>query len=392
MREGWVSHRFDEVFDLQMGKTPARDNPSYWGDDNIWVSIADMKDVKYISSSKEQITDIAVRESGIKPVKKGTAIMSFKLSIGKAAIASTELYTNEAIMSFSVKDGHRVKPEFIYYFLKGFKWAGANKAVMGFTLNKKTIASNIFSYPPIAEQERIVAELDCLTGIIEKKKQQLEELDKLAQSIFYDMFGDPITNEKGWKVKRLGDLCEVITKGTTPSSLGFSFVEKGINFLKVESFNSDETLNEAKIFHITKECDAALQRSRLEANDILMCIAGATCGRLAIVPSSVIPANTNQAFGIIRLKDKEQSFHRYIYSFLHSSFIRDSVNELMKGVAQPNLTLAHLRGFCILLPPPALQNEFAQKIETIVKQKELLKQSIRETETLFSSRMDYWFN
>ena len=263
---------------------------------------------------------------------------------------------------------------------------------MGFTLNKKTIASNIFSYPPIAEQERIVAELDCLTGIIEKKKQQLEELDKLAQSIFYDMFGDPITNEKGWKVKRLGDLCEVITKGTTPSSLGFSFVEKGINFLKVESFNSDETLNEAKIFHITKECDAALQRSRLEANDILMCIAGATCGRLAIVPSSVIPANTNQAFGIIRLKDKEQSFHRYIYSFLHSSFIRDSVNELMKGVAQPNLTLAHLRGFCILLPPPALQNEFAQKIETIVKQKELLKQSIRETETLFSSRMDYWFN
>ena len=295
-------------------------------------------------------------------------------------VFSTEGLNNDFLMYY-------LKSNALMSYIKIYS-AGAVRNNLRF----KTLSSFPVKVPSLEQQARIVAELDCLTGIIEKKKQQLEELDKLAQSIFYEMFGDPITNEKGWKVKKLGDLCEVITKGTTPSSLGFSFVEEGINFLKVESFNSDETLNEAKIFHITKECDAALRRSRLEANDILMCIAGATCGRLAIVPSSVIPANTNQAFGIIRLKDKEQSFHRYIYSFLHSSFIRESVNDLMKGVAQPNLTLAHLRGFSILLPPTALQNEFAQKIEGIEKQKELVKRSIVETETLFNSRMDFWFN
>ena len=74
---------------------------------------------------------------------------------------------------------------------------------MGRTLNKKTIAENTISYPPIAEQEKIVAELDCLSGIIEKKKQQLKELDNLAQSIFYEMFGDPVENDKGWKTSPL---------------------------------------------------------------------------------------------------------------------------------------------------------------------------------------------
>ena len=70
--------------------------------------------------------------------------------------------------------------------------------------------------PPLPEQEKIVAELDCLSGIIEKKKQQLKELDALAQSIFYEMFGDPVENEKGWEVKKLGEICKT-TSGGTPS-------------------------------------------------------------------------------------------------------------------------------------------------------------------------------
>ncbi len=219
-----------------------------------------------------------------------------------------------------------------------------------------------------------------------------EELDTLAQSIFYDMFGDPVTNEKGWEVKKLGELCETITKGTTPSSLGYSFTDDGVNFIKVESFNKDESINTSKIFHISIECDAVLKRSRLQENDILMCIAGATCGRLAVVPAYILPANTNQAFGIVRLKNKNLHFFKFIYYYLHSAFIQNRVNELMKGVAQPNLTLAHLKNFLIILPPLPLQQQFASKIEAIEHQKELIKQSIKETETLFNSRMDYYFN
>ncbi len=148
MKENWTYKKFGEVFNLQMGKTPSRDNLSYWGGENIWVSIADLKD-KYIDSTKEHITDLAVSESGIHKVLQGTAIMSFKLTIGRAAITKCDLFTNEAIMSFEPKETDTVLADYVYYYLKGCKWMGANKAVMGQTLNKKTITDNVFAYPPI---------------------------------------------------------------------------------------------------------------------------------------------------------------------------------------------------------------------------------------------------
>ena len=203
MKEGWEYKKFEEVFDLQMGKTPSRDNPSYWGDGNTWVSIADLK-TKYIDSTKEEITNVAVEESGIKLVPKGTVIMSFKLSVGKSAIAKKDLYTNEAIMAFHPKDKKVLVSDYVYYYLAGYKWKGANKAVMGMTLNKKSISSNTFAYPSIAEQKHIVSELDLLSGVIEKQKAQLEELDKLAQSIFYGMF-----SKKEWDCKKIKDIAVV---------------------------------------------------------------------------------------------------------------------------------------------------------------------------------------
>ena len=245
--------------------------------------------------------------------------------------------------------------------------------------------------PSITKQKIIVSELDLLSGVIEKQKTQLEELDKLAQSIFYDMFGDPNTNTHNFPIVKMEELCSLITKGTTPTSLGFSFVEEGINFIKVESFNKDESFNLNNVTHITKECNQALKRSILEENDILVCIAGATCGRLALVPREALPANTNQAFGILRLKDKSKML-TYIYNFLHTSFIKNLVNELKKGVAQPNLTLNHLRNLNILIPPDSIRQEFSAKVEAIEAMKAKVRQSLKEAETLFNERMDYYFN
>ena len=216
MKQGWEIKKLGEVFDLQMGKTPSRDNGDYWGGDNVWVAISDLQD-KYIGESKEHITDKALTETKIKKVKAGTTIMSFKLSVGRAAITTQDLYTNEAIMAFNLNEGYDLIADYIYYYLKGYKWQGANKAVMGLTLNKASISQNHIAIPPREEQERIVAELDCLSGVIEKKREQLKQLDALAQSIFYQMFGDPITNEKGWEVKKLGEVGKVIT-GNTPST------------------------------------------------------------------------------------------------------------------------------------------------------------------------------
>ena len=139
---------------------------------------------------------------------------------------------------------------------------------------------------------------------------------------------------------RLGDVADVITKGTTPTSIGYEFVNKGINFIKVESINEDGAFIENKFAYITDECDKKLSRSQLQENDILFSIAGAI-GRVAIVDKNILPANTNQALAIIRLHKGvyEYNFLKYI---LKSPAISKQFEKQKKGVAQINLSLKNI--------------------------------------------------
>ena len=392
MKQGWKTCKFADIFDLQMGKTPSRDNSTYWGDDNMWVSIADMNEQKYMSATKECITDVAVQESGIKPIPKGTVIMSFKLSIGKVSIATSKLYTNEAIMGFIEKEKGTLVPEYLYYYLKGYKWEGVNKAVMGMTLNKKTIADNRIAYPSIAEQEKIVAELDCLSGIIEKKKQQLKELDALAQSIFYEMFGDPIENEKGWTMKRLGDVSEVTSFKRV---LIEDVVESGIPFIRGTELSALSKTPNSKNFPFTLFITQAHY-------DKVKAISGVPKIGDLLIPSInadgliwVVDTNEPRYYKDGRVlwvhTNKEYSNSKAL-KYIMSNKLRMLYNELASGATFIELKLFVLRDMVLPFPPLSLQQDFASKIEAIEKQKELIKQSIQETETLFNSRMDYYFN
>ena len=388
MKQGWKTCKFADVFDLQMGKTPSRDNPTYWGDDNMWVSIADMNEQKYMSATKEGITDVAVQESGIKPIPKGTVIMSFKLSIGKVSIATSKLYTNEAIMGFIEKEEGTLVPEYLYYYLKGYKWEGANKAAMGMTLNKKTIAENSISYPPVAEQEKIVAELDCLSGIIEKKKQQLKELDNLAQSIFYEMFGDPVENDKRWKTINIENICSSIVRGPFGSALKKEFfVEQAPTTYKVyEQKHAIQKSVDIGTYFIDTERFQTLKRFEVVPGDIIMSCSG-TIGEFFVIPEGAERGIINQALLKYTLNDSiDQTYFLYVMEWVKENFDK-------KGTGLQNIgSVGTIKKTKISFPPLALQQDFASKIESIENQKELIAQSIKETETLFNSRMDYYFN
>lgn len=184
-----MEYRLDELFDLQMGKTPARKNPEYWNsNDYKWISIADLsKCEKYITETKEHISSIAVQESGISEIPANTVIMSFKLSIGKTAITKEPIYSNEAIMSFRDKGVTPLLPDYIYYMFSGRDWSkGSNKAVMGTTLNKATLSQIRIYVHAYEDQKRIVELLDKVSSIISKRKQELVELDDLIKARFVD--------------------------------------------------------------------------------------------------------------------------------------------------------------------------------------------------------------
>ena len=199
-----MEYRLDELFDLQMGKTPSRNNPEYWNsEDYKWISIGDLsKCGKYILDTKEYLSDTAVQESGISCIPANTVIMSFKLSIGKTAITKEPIYSNEAIMSFRDKHIVELLPDYIFYMFTGKDWeAGTNKAVMGKTLNKATLSAIKVSIHPISEQRRIVEVLDKASSIIEDRQRELTRLDELIRARFVEMFGDPVKNDKGFDSK-----------------------------------------------------------------------------------------------------------------------------------------------------------------------------------------------
>ena len=383
MKQGWEIKKLGEVFDLQMGKTPSRDNGDYWGGDNVWVAISDLQD-KYIGESKEHITDKALTETKIKKVKAGTTIMSFKLSVGRAAITTQDLYTNEAIMAFNLNEGYDLIADYIYYYLKGYKWQGANKAVMGLTLNKASISQNYIAIPSREEQERIVAELDCLSGVIEKKREQLKQLDALAQSIFYQMFGDPITNEKGWEVKKLGEI--------STSQIGITYKPENVSdnndgTIVLRSSNIQEsTLCFDDIVRV--KCDIKANKY-VQDGDILMCSRNGSfrlVGKVAMIANLPEPMTYGAFMTIIR-----SPYQSYLFAFFKSPAFRSQLTTSQTATIN-QITVKMLDEIKVALPPMELQQEFADKIEAIEKQKELIKKSISETENLFNARMDYYFN
>ena len=153
----WKESIVKNEFKLTMGKTPARNNPNYWqSGSNKWVSISDMaKYGRYTGDTQEKITDIAISESGIKVVPKGTIIMSFKLSIGRTALTSEDIYTNEAIMAFRDVDESKFNLTFLQFLIANKNWLlNAKQAVKGQTLNKDSIGNSKIITPPIELQKQ----------------------------------------------------------------------------------------------------------------------------------------------------------------------------------------------------------------------------------------------
>lgn len=387
MREDWEVKKFEDVFYLQMGKTPSRDNSYYWNGDYKWATISDIKDSKYIHNTKEKITSEAISDNNMTLITKGTVIMSFKLSIGKVAIVGESMYSNEAIMAFVPKFNNPLS-DYIYYYIKGYKWSGGNKAVKGITLNKKSLSKNIILIPPLQTQHQIVEELDCLTSIIDKQKKQLEELDNLAQAIFYDMFGDPIKNEKGWELKKMKDISLSVNYGTSsPSSDNGKY-----KYLRMNNITTKGTIDLSSIKYIDVSPED-LEKYVVRKGDILF---NRTNSKDLVGKTALYTFEEEMIIAgyIIRLRVIESIvLPIFLSSYMNMPYIKKYFRGIAKGaVNQSNINSKQLLSTPVYIPPLPLQQQFASKIEAIEKQKELIKKSIKETEDLFNSRMDYYFN
>lgn len=381
--------KLSDMFTLQMGKTPSRDNPDYWNGNRKWVSISDLgKNSKYIYNTKECITDIAVSETGIKITPKDTVIMSFKLSIGKTAITVEDIYTNEAIMSFIDNGIYKFDLDYIYYLFNGKDWnEGTNKAVMGITLNKATLSQIKIPLPPLEIQKQIAENLDKVTRTIDLCHTILEKLDLLVKARFVEMFGDPVANPKKWDTKLFLDI------GKCKNGMNFHYDDSGVEVhcLGVGDFKDLSIINDTSILPKISLNEMPTEEYLLQNGDIVFVRSNgnkALVGRsLAIYPNDI--PTTFSGFCIRFRKENNSILISYLLRVLKTDSIRKKMAG--RGANIQNLNQQILSTLEIPVPPLNLQEQFAHFVEQTDKLKSAVYRVLEKAEILKKALMQEYF-
>ena len=374
MKEGWEYKKLEEVAEIQYGTrvVQKRDGgsiyPVYGGGGATF---------KMDTYNRENC--LVVARFAMSP--KCTRIVSGKFFLNDSGLTLKSIDTNKLSQEYLEKNilGHNDE---IYLLSNGM----AQK-----NLDMKAFRNLLIKYPTsLSKQQKIVSELDLLSGVIEKQKAQLEELDRLAQSIFYDMFGDPVTNEKGWNINVISDLFKVKSSKRVYQNEQTS---EGIPFLRVSDILLMEEDNVLKpSLYISESKYNELSRMHLVPlpGDLLLTARG-TLGKVYIIKKG--DRFYFQDGMITWLDNKENKmvslFCKYLIENQHFH------EELIKSASISTvafISITKLSNTKIISPPLSLQQDFAAKIEAIEAMKAKVRQSLKEAETLFNERMDYYFN
>ncbi|MGM9860079.1 MAG: restriction endonuclease subunit S [Muribaculaceae bacterium] len=316
---------------------------------------------------------------------KNCTIIGRKGNINKPIYTTSKFWNVDT--AFGLAPSNAIHPRFLFYFCLIYDFEKHNKATTIPSLVKKDLLNIKMPVPPMEVQEQIVAELDKINEVIDDCRELLRNLDALAQSLFYDTFGDPISNPKGWNVKKLSDECLDIVDGdhsAPPKS------ENGVPFITIS--NIDKTRNSIDFkdsFFVPQEYYDNLKPNRKpQKGDVLYTVTGSYGMTVMITDEPCFCFQRH--IGLIRPKSSLNSV--FLAYWGRSNAIKSHADNVATGIAQKTVSLASLRNFPLILPPLALQEDFAAKIEAIEAQKAKVETAIAQLQTLLDSRMDYWFN
>ncbi len=368
-----------QICDIQIGKTPSRSVPEYWGGDLPWVTISDLATGRIVTTTKERITRIGAAKSGSKQIPRGTLLLSFKLSLGKRAVSGCDLFTNEAIVALQVLDQDVADRDYLYWALGSIDYDRlVDRAAKGKTLNKAKLKILQVPLPPLPEQRRIAGILDATDALRAKRREALIQCDALLQSTFLSMFGDPVTNPMGWDTCSIGEVGEVIT-GNTPSRKRPDYFGEGIEWIKSDNI-SDPSFVLTEAVERLSIAGKAVARTVPGGSILVTCIAGS--------PSSI---------GNVAIADREVAFNQQINAFVPGQrmalwfafgvfwvgkrLVQRASTNSMKGMVSKSVFSA----IPIPIPPTSLQNRFAAIAESVEQQKARQQAHLAELNTLFAS-------
>ena len=313
-------------------------------------------------------------------VKDGAGIGRTTLNPAKSSVIGTMQY---------LIPKKNVLPEYLFYVVS---YMHLEKYYTGATIPHiyfKDYKNEEFNLDNIEKQLEIIDVLGRCKKVIEARKQELVELDSLTKARFVEMFGNPVTNEKGWNQKQLGEITTKLGSGATPKGGKEAYQEDGITLIR--SMNVHNGLFEYKeLAHISEEQATKLDNVTIEENDVLLNITGASVARSCVVPSKILPARVNQHVCIIRCNQ------RIVPEFLNKLLIDDNYQRLLWSIARGGatreaITKQQVESLKIIVPPIELQNQFADFVHQVDKSKVAVQKALDETQILFDSLMQKYF-
>lgn len=391
MKQGWEYKKLGEVCTIERGGSP-RPITDYITDseDGInWIKIGDAQEgSKYITSTKEKIRPEGLKKSRF--VHKGDFILSNSMSFGRPYILKVDGCIHDGWLVIHDDKEVFIK-DYLYYILSSpIMYAKFSQLAVGGVvnnLNSSLVRKVTIPLPPKSTQLTIVSELDKINELIRLKKEQLKDYENLAQSIFYEMFGDPVENEKEWEVKKIGDLA-IVKTGPFGSMLHKEdYITDGIPLVNPIHMKNFKIVPDME-FTISKEKACELENYMLQNNDVVFARRG-DIGRCAIV--SEIEKGYLCGTGSLFVRFTEDIESVFIMYIIRSESFSKHLVSKAKGATMLNINSNTIADLEIPLPPLPLQHLFAQRIEQIERQKSAVQKSITDLETLLASRMQYWF-
>jgi len=371
--KGWVEVELKEIANVNAGGTPSRGNKKFWDGNIPWVKISDINGL-YVNKTSEFITEEGVKNSSAKTFDKGTILFTIFATIGKIGILDIRASTNQAIAG--IRPISDIYFKYLTYALINLsnKVSEKGKGVAQKNINLTILKKTQIPFPPLPEQERMVAKLDTLFGQLEEIKASLEKIPVLLKNFRQQVLTQAVTGEltkewrKGkeleeWQFELAKECCEKVQSGGTPK--GSKFENLGIPFLKVYNIVNDKIDFTSRTQYVSNEIqNSQLKKSKTFPGDVVMNIVGPPLNKVAIIPKEFSEWNVNQAITLFRVKS--YLLNTFLYYFLcEGTPVNSLINETRGVVGQVNISLTQCRNFNIPIPSIEEQIEIVNRVESL---------------------------
>lgn len=376
---------------LRTGKTPPSKEKKYFNGKINWYTPGDLDNTKKLGRSSRTISEIAIIDKKAILYPKNTLLITCIGDVGRLGITTNECSSNQQITGIVPID--KVDVDFLYYwFVRNQRVLSdlANSAVVPM-VNNKTLKNLNISYPLISTQKKLAAILDEADKLRQLDKSLIAKYDQLAQSLFLEMFGDPVNNPRKWEKQNLNKITSKIGSGATPKGGKESYKNEGISLIRSLNIH-DNFFKEKDLAFIDGTQAAKLNNVVVEKDDVLFNITGASVARCALVPDYILPARVNQHVSILRPKKNILSPQFLMYLLISpNSKIQLLGVGANNAATRESITKEQLTKFEVILPPIELQNKFAIQVKAIESQKAQAQKALAKSEELFNSLLQKAF-